>query len=334
MSQAHSPYPPTPPPLPPGAGGVPFPSASPPFQPAAERADRPLMAEMEPAYEVRTPMSGRQHRASRGSPSRSGLAWGAAAVCAAAYLTIVVVRPDLVATLDNPAPALAEIETLRGEVDGLRRDVAEIRTTVTETATQQKVISERLSALGAPAAGAIPASQAAGPAPPLRLESAPVNAPLSPRADASTVAPSDSAAKRIADAKVLNAKPALETGSVKPAAAPAAPTAVKPAAAPAEAPPFSAPVVTPAGKPVAVQIASGSSVDSLRLSWNLLSETHADKLKSLEPRYSLSVDGGAVVYNLMAGPVTSEAEAKKMCKALAQKAIPCKVLGEFGGAPL
>ena len=93
-------------------------------------------------------------------------------------------------------------------------------------------------------------------------------------------------------------------------------------------------MVTPAAKPVGVQIASGSSIDSLRLSWNLLSETHADKLKNLEPRYSLSVDNGAVVYNLMAGPVKSAADAKKMCKALAAKAIPCKVVDEFGGAAL
>jgi hypothetical protein len=92
--------------------------------------------------------------------------------------------------------------------------------------------------------------------------------------------------------------------------------------------------VTPAAKPVGVQIASGASIDSLRLSWSLLSETHADKLKTLEPRYSLSVDNGAVIYNLMAGPVKSEAEAKKMCKALAAKAVPCKIVGEFGGAAL
>jgi hypothetical protein len=252
-----------------------------------------------------------------------------------AYLSVVLLRPDLVARVNSGGAAVAEIETLRGEVDGLRRDVASVRSLVDETASQQKVIFDRLTAMGAPMGAPVPASDPSAPPPALRLDSAPVNVPMSPRADAapSAVVPSAGAAKSIADAKVLNAKPGLETGSVKPVPPTAAPAA-KPAAAPAEPPPFAAPVVTTAAKPVGVQIASGSSIDSLRLSWNLLSETHADKLKNLEPRYSLSVDNGAVVYNLMAGPVKSEADAKKMCKALSAKAIPCKVVGEFGGAAL
>jgi hypothetical protein len=263
-----------------------------------------------------------------------------AAVAAVSYLAVVLLRPDLIARIDDgPRSAVAEIETLRGEVDALRRDVADIRTTVTETSSQQKVIFERLAALGAPMVQPIPASDPTAPPPALRLDSAPVNAPLSPRADVSPatsqpVAPPSSATKRIADAKILNAKPALETGSVKPVPGPAPQPAATPAATPATAPPFGAPVVTPTAKPVGVQIASGSSLDSLKLSWNLLSETHADKFKNLEPRYSLSVDGGTVIYNLMAGPLKSESEARKMCKALAAKAVPCKIVGEFGGAAL
>lgn len=324
MSQPHHPSPHTPPPLPPGfaAGpGVPMPPPQP-----VERFE-PMF---EPAYEA--PGRGRASR--RSSLSLGASAWAFAAAAAVAYLSIVLLRPDLVARVDTTGPAVAEVESLRGEVDGLRRDVAEIRSAVSETASQQKVIFERLATLGAPVNGPIPAAQTDGAAPALRLDSVPVNGPLSPRAEAPAPAPAGAPANNVADAKVLNAKPGIETGSVKPAPPPAPAPAAKPAAAAAEPPPFSAPVVTPAAKPVGVQIASGTSVDSLRLSWNLLSETHADKLKSLEPRYSLSVDNGAVVYNLMAGPVKSEAEAKKMCKALAAKAVPCKIVGEFGGAAL
>jgi hypothetical protein len=254
------------------------------------------------------------------------------------YLSIIVMRPDLVARLNTGSASVAEIETLRGEVDGLRRDMASVRSLVGETVSQQKVIADRLAALGAPVTVPVSASDATMPSPALRLDSAPINGPISPRADASAspsaVVPSAGAAKSIADAKVLNAKPALETGSVKPTPPAVSAPAAVPAAAPSDPPPFAAPVVTPAAKPVGVQIASGSSIDSLRLSWNLMSETHADKFKNLEPRYSLSVDNGAVVYNLMAGPVKSAADAKKMCKALAAKAIPCKVVDEFGGAAL
>jgi hypothetical protein len=327
MSQSLGPNAHLPPPLPPGfATGPAGPMPSP-----APRSMGDFSPQLEPAYEALSPAAGRSHRAPGGHISASSGLWTLAALAALAYLSVVVLRPDLVARVEESASAVAEVEALRDEVDGLRRDVAEMRSTVTETASQQKVIFERLAALGTPVNSAIPAAQSEGPPPALRLDSAPVNGPLSPRAEA---APPAAAETRAADAKVLNAKPEIETGSVKPAPAiPPLPIA-KPAAAPAEPPPFSAPVVTPAAKPVGVQIASGASLDSLRLSWNLLSETHADKLKDLEPRYSLSVDNGAVVYNLMAGPVKTAADAKKMCKALAAKAIPCKVIGEFGGAAL
>lgn len=336
MSQPHSPVPHTPPPLPPSfaAGPTLHPA------PAQPSAGGPFNSSMGPAFPpaFEVPGPGRPEGRTRHGKglSRAGVAWGVAAAAAVAYLSVVLMRPDLIARFNSGGASVAEIETLRGEVDGLRRDIASVRSQIDETASQQKVIVDRLAALGAPVAAPVPASDAATPPPALRLDSAPVNGPMSPRADAaaspSAVVPSAGAAKSIADAKVLNAKPALETGSVKPAP-PAAPAAT-PAAASNEPPPFAAPVVTPAAKPSGVQIASGSSIDSLRLSWNLLSETHADKLKNLEPRYSLSVDNGAVVYNLVAGPVKSAADAKKMCKALAAKAIPCKVVDEFGGAAL
>lgn len=322
------PYPPhLPPPLPRdlASGRAPEPPQTQPYPPD------PVAPRLEPAYEARSSVAARPQPARRGGLSVGMTAWSFAAAAAVAYLSVVVLRPDLVARIESAGPAVAEIEALRGDVDGLRRDMAEIRSTVTETASQQQVVFERLAALGAPVNVPLPASQMDSPPPALRLDSVPVNGTLSPRAEAPPLA---EGAKKVAEAKVLNAKPELETGSVKPVPAVAPAPAVKPAAAPAEPPPFGAPVVTPAAKPVGVQIASGSSIDSLRLSWDLLSETHADKLKSLEPRYSLSVDNGAVVYNLMAGPVKSEAEARKMCKALAAKAIACKVVGEFGGAAL
>lgn len=339
MSQAHKPYPPAPPPLPSGFGADSLPNAAPMHASPGASFDTMFGPALEPAFEAYQPAHTHVPRARKRAGFSLGSAlWGTAAAAAIAYLSLVLLRPDLLARIETAVPAVAEIETLRGEVDGLRRDVADVRSLMTDAASQQKLIFERLSALGAPVAQPVPASDTTAPPPALRLDSAPVNGPLSPRADAgassTSVPPSPSAAKSIAEAKVLNAKPAMETGSVKPAPAPAVAPAASPAAAPAEAPPFAAPVVTPAAKPVGVQIASGSSIDSLRLSWNLLSETHADKLKNLEPRYSLSVDNGAVIYNLLAGPVKTTADARKMCKALAAKAVPCKVVNEFGGAAL
>lgn len=207
---------------------------------------------------------------------------------------------------------------------------------------------------------AVAAAAAAAPLPPaeLRLEPVPVNGPvaskpiaqqaativatqaiaaasMTPKAPAAPTAPD--ALPKAAEMIVLNAPPAavppkpiaagsappaksLETGSVKAADAAA---------------PFAVPVTAKApAKPVGLQIASAPSLDALRLSWSLLSETHADSLKNLEPRYSTGVDANGLTYNLMAGPVKSAADAKKMCKALTAKAIACKVVGEFSGEAL
>jgi hypothetical protein len=204
------------------------------------------------------------------------------------------------------------------------------------------------------------------PPPELRLAPAPVNGPIAskpveppaltisateaiaaaaaaaPKATAPVAAaPVLKAAEKAADVKLINAPLAPAAASAAASAAPAASAkaletgSVKAADATAPASAAAAPAaVKPPAKPVGLQIASAPSLDALRLSWSLLSETHADSLKNLEPRYSTGVDANGLTYNLMAGPVKSAADAKKMCKALTAKAIACKVVGEFGGEAL
>jgi hypothetical protein len=91
--------------------------------------------------------------------------------------------------------------------------------------------------------------------------------------------------------------------------------------------------VSAAAKPVGIVIGNGPTVDSLRLTWSLLSERHAPNLGALQPRYTAGVDANGLTYDLVAGPVKSEAEAKKLCKDLAAKAIICRV-GEYAGEAL
>jgi hypothetical protein len=90
----------------------------------------------------------------------------------------------------------------------------------------------------------------------------------------------------------------LETGSVAP---PATIT-------------FGAPVVTPTRTTsfYAVQIGAGPSIDALRLSWSLLVEKHGETLGSLEPRVVSPRTEGAP-YRLVAGPLTTKAEAEQVC---------------------
>lgn len=95
---------------------------------------------------------------------------------------------------------------------------------------------------------------------------------------------------------------------------------------------FGPAVVKPAPKPIGIRVASGSSIDGLRLSWSLLSERH-DALKTLNPLYVDSGDAINPSFDLMAGPVKTKAEAVRLCRKLNAKNVPCTV-GEFKGAQL
>ncbi len=289
--------------------------------------------------------------------------WGTMAAVAVSYLLVVLARPDLISGylplpdrsgLAEPNGAranvaiIAEVETLQESLQVITRDIAELRGDIERTQVHNRVLAQRVATLdGMPAPvlemardpGAV-APDPNAPPPPLRLEPAPVLGPLAAQGTSthtikSTEAPpipQPNPERRVTDARVINAPAtegasrtgssagAIETGSVKTAAV--------------EPPAFSAPVVKPVPKSWALQIATGSSLDSLRLSWSLLSETQAQSFKNLEPRYATRVDQQGLVYSLMAGPVSSEAEGKKMCEALSAKAIPCSVINDFGGAAL
>ncbi|MGL4396404.1 MAG: SPOR domain-containing protein, partial [Hyphomicrobium sp.] len=95
---------------------------------------------------------------------------------------------------------------------------------------------------------------------------------------------------------------------------------------------FGPAVVTEAPRPVGVQLSSGASVDSLRLSWSLLAERHGDTLQNMQARYVTNGDEVNPNYDLIAGPIKSKAEAARVCKALAAKNIPCKVSAFSGDA--
>lgn len=179
--------------------------------------------------------------------------------------------------------------------------------------------------------GLAPANAAAAIAPPLTNPEAVVNPgngvklinqPLSASSAASKAAPAAPApvapvAPAAAPANAAEAvAPSLETGSVQNLGANG----------------LTAPAA-PAAKPVGVYIGSGPSVDSLRLSWGLISERNADSLRNLQPRYTTGIDSNGLNYGLVAGPLKSAADAQKLCKDLAAKAVACRV-GDFTGEAL
>lgn len=247
----------------------------------------------------------------------------------------------------------AEVSGMRDSIAQIQLDIAKVKTDVTLANTESKVLGaqiagleKRLSPASASIEAALPeAAQTLPPPLPVSTEAkadsplaAPAAAPLAVPASsaepapAPTAQPEPPAAGSARAPKLINADTqlapggltigSLETGSVG-AAAKASNQAIS----------FGPAVVKPAPKPVGVQISSGASVDSLRLSWSLLADRHSDALKNLEPRYLATGNADNPVFDLLAGPIKSRAEAAKVCKALAAKNVPCKV-GNFGGEAL
>ena len=79
--------------------------------------------------------------------------------------------------------------------------------------------------------------------------------------------------------------------------------------------------------PSAILLARGPSIDALRLSWSLLNERHKGTLGTLEPRV-VSAEPG--LYQLIAGPIASPADAAKVCANLKARGVTCQA-AEFKG---
>jgi hypothetical protein len=80
-------------------------------------------------------------------------------------------------------------------------------------------------------------------------------------------------------------------------------------------------------RPYGIQIGNAPSLDTLRLVWSRLVERHRGLLTGSEPRFVAS-DGNA--YVLIAGPFTSEAEARRICADFAARRDPCRIR-DFAG---
>lgn len=255
--------------------------------------------------------------------------------------------------------ALAEVKSLKDSLEQANLEIEKLKTELSGRSERDADLANRLSALEQPAkpnaaaqpvapALAAPAPSAAAATPVTSVTKAMAKADVpktTPAIPANTVvaeaapalpapaATPPAAAPNALNLKVINAAPAapaatpaadtkpIETGSVAQPAA-AAPIAFGPA------------VVKTAPKPIGIQLGSGDTIDSLRLNWSLLSDRHAGSLKNLEPRYTTGVDENGLTYDLLAGPVKSTAEAKRLCKDLAAKAVPCKIVDDFKGEAL
>ena len=221
---------------------------------------------------------------------------------ALAYLIFVGARPDLVAAWrDKPneaQTAIAEtqrtVERALADLDPIKHGVGEMKMDVENMKTGMQEAMERDRILLTKVETLERATTQA---------TDKVAAPAAPK----KAAPAQAAAKPVAAAAPAKT---IETGSIEPpkAAAPAKPA------------------------PVGILLATGPSLDSLRLSWQILNDRHGASMKALQPRYVVSGKPEERTYGLVAGPLETVADAKSVCKTMTDNGIACEVSQYRGNA--
>jgi hypothetical protein len=225
------------------------------------------------------------------------------------YLTFVGARPDLVAawrerpndthtvlveTQRNVERALADLDPIKQGVGEMKMEVDNMKTGIQEAMERDRILLDKVETLERTVAQ-----------PPEKVAAAP--APAAPKKQAAAQPAPKAAAAATTPAAAAKG---IETGSIEEQKA-AAP--VKPA-------------------PVGVLLATGPSLDSLRLSWQILNDRHGEVMKPLQPRYVVSGKPEERTYGLVAGPLANVADAKTVCKTMSDNGISCEVSQYRGNA--
>lgn len=205
--------------------------------------------------------------------------------------------------------ARAEIIELRRALDALNGDLNAVRHQLVTREERDQALAARLAAVEAKqiVERSLPLSTAS-------IDRAPAEAPPQPRG---TSAPPIEPQAVEAPVATPDRRERLRDDRV----------AATPEPAQAKAPP-----PEPTG-PRGVQIATGPSVDALRISWMLLAQRHGEILQRYEPRFVQSTSGSGPAYRLIAGPIDNTASANKICSELRARRVTCGV-SAFGGEPL
>ncbi len=249
-------------------------------------------------------------------------AWAVLGAVGLGYLGIAFFAPQFLPDLSGGRQRVtetavtkmtADVEGLKSSLTKLELDVASVKADVAAQASQTQTLGAQLTALDDK----------------VRLAQAPMaaNAPQEVPGDVpafASGAAQANAANAPAPAKVINAPPRvgapIETGSVD----------RKKASQPIT---FGPAVVKRAATPIGLQLATDPSVDGLRVTWGALSQIHPEQLGHLKARYADLGTATRPNFGLIAGPVKSKAEARKLCKELAAQSVNCKV-SEYKGEEL
>jgi hypothetical protein len=272
------------------------------------------------------------------------IVWSLLGALGLSYLGVALFEPAWLGDL-TPESSHHEIETqnaladisndiagIRSSIANLQLDVAAVKGDLTSQTEQTHQLASQLSALEDKVR--LGQTQIASAAP----ENAPAidkdEAPS--RHDGKAAKEHEASSKPpIKPVKIINAAPEhtslIETGSVTP---PKKPKVAKAKTKPvkAEVINFGPAVVKPAPAAIGIEIGSAPSVDGLRLSWSQIA-SHNTELRNLQARYAKNGNPAHPNYDLIAGPLKSRAEAKRICQDLIARYQTCKI-GEFKGEAL
>lgn len=270
-----------------------------------------------------------QARRRGGLPRPYVAVWVVLSSMALTYLVMLSVRPDLAEGLGDHLAAMVgveagsseagdektriEIAALSQSLDDLRRETAALSAQIAAREERHQAVAARLAAIEAQRVteqGVPLATASVNRDPQENPGNAGANALPGRAVDGQIVEP-----PRLSELPTRRPQPPRETERIT----------------------FAAPQVRPAPEPSesprGVQIATGPSVDALRISWMLLAERHKEVLRHYEPRFVPSTSGSGPAYRLIAGPIESTSAANRVCGELRARRVTCGV-SAFGGEPL
>lgn len=235
----------------------------------------------------------------------------------------------------------ADVDNLKSSISQIQLDLSKMRTDLATQNAQHKAVSSQVANLQArvnsfmteTASNTKPdksgTEKSDGDTPDAVAETKPTAKAATAQAKKPSAKTAPAANDRMATAPAAASRGAAVTPRVINADAAAAPSSLETGSVnkpkTADAITFGPAVVKPAPQKLGVKLSSGASVESLRLSWGLLSEIHGDKLGRLQPRYTTRGDSTFPEYDLIAGPVNSQADANKLCKELTAQGVTCAI---------
>lgn len=269
--------------------------------------------------------------------------WGILAAAGAGYLVSLTWQSEVLGTVTASRPqatqpqvaevdpglraanrALAELRTVRRDVDSVQKDVGLLKEAQDRQDAEGKTTQSRLTALEERVTTLSVQATAQTPAQIAKQKAA-------EKAAEKAAAKAKAAEAKAAEAKTAEARNVNVISKVSPPAH-KSPGSIETGSIPKPTVTFGETVVMPAQEIFAVQLAAAPSVESLRLTWSLLMERHGGELGALQPRIvPPHTQGGA--YRLVAGPLTSAAEADRICNELQARRSLCTAT-DFGGEPL